>query len=283
MKYLNVLGMFETLDDAARVNEICKMLGEGNFNVDVRCNRSNSVSCTFYSKDGVAYVFCKISRLKTGEVNWTFVDSKLYEELSDTTIFDFLEEVKSGGALVFKGIVLRGGVGIEYNDDGKRPCYNNDRLHRKVVSGDSVDHITHNRCINIKECLRGCTPAQNNLNKPFYSKVANDKKSFSAPVKVVEGVSREFLKKHGFEVKGKRVYSKRYDTMAEMYDALNAFEMKCLGEYCYNPLVDYTDTWYALVIQKMFGAFTELELKEYNRDYMIRNRPDIAEYYQLDV
>lgn len=43
-----------------------------------------------------------------------------------------------------------------------------------------------------------------------------------------------------------------------------------MSDFSYNPLLDFRDTWYAVVFYKMLGLSSK-ELCDYNRDYMFRH------------
>lgn len=43
-----------------------------------------------------------------------------------------------------------------------------------------------------------------------------------------------------------------------------------MSDFSYNPVLDFTDTWYAVVLYKMVGLSGE-EMCDYNRDYMMRH------------
>lgn len=61
---------------------------------------------------------------------------------------------------------------------------------------------------------------------------------------------------------------------------LDLEKVKAHGEFAYNPLEDYTYTWYAYMIYKMTGDITADSLRDYNRDFIHRYEPAKAEYYK---
>ncbi len=63
---------------------------------------------------------------------------------------------------------------------------------------------------------------------------------------------------------------------------LEIFEKEQFGAFRYNPSYDFSETFYAFVAWKMIGWGTETEITKHNRDYIIRNRPEVAKYYQLE-
>ena len=161
--------------------------------------------------------------------------------------------------------------------------YVNVPLHRLAIecTGLQVNHKTHNACINISEYLSACTADQNSKDKDCYTTISDNKKSFSAPLSTVSTEDSISLLSKGFRFTKERIYSPEYPTSKEMYSALDNFENKYLGAFRYNPLIDCVNTWYVLVVQKMLGSISDVDLYEYNRRYIIEHRADIAEYYQL--
>ena len=149
----------------------------------------------------------------------------------------------------------------------------------------AVDHVTGHKSINIKELLRPCTASQNMKNVLRYCNV--DKKTNSFYMKAPETTPEDRIRlaQLGFTFKnyarGSYLYSPRYNTLGECLTMVNQFERHYFGAFAFNPLDNYEYTWYALVLQKMLGTFTELQLREYNRSYWLRNRPEDAEYYML--
>ena len=219
---------------------------------------------------GEKYVFIVIYNRNTNVMGYSLVD------------YDFYKSIIEVDSTVICNIMMRTMKDFKVVLRNKK--YRNAIIHRLVISceGKQVDHISHVAFINIAEYLRPCTNQQNCLNKKFYSKVADNEKAFSLPVSIFSSEDKISLLGKGFVVKKKRIFSPEYSTTREMYEALNKFETKYLGEFRYNPLIDFSETWYALVITKCLGG-SDLELMEYNRDFMIQNHPDIAKYYQLEV
>ena len=58
-------------------------------------------------------------------------------------------------------------------------------------------------------------------------------------------------------------------------------ERKNYGEFAYNPLKDYRETWYAYILYKMLHIGTESDLDEYNKDYICRNDENMVRYMQF--
>lgn len=262
----------ESLDDAKKIIAIADKLEEEGFTIVYRRRKGkglkNNIENIFYTKDGVDYVFCVIHKIKENVFYYTIMDYKIYENIiaSNQDVIINWNERNMGD---FK-IVLRGGG------------YVNIPLHRLAIecTGLQVNHKTHNPCININEYLSACTAAQNLKDKSCYATISDDKKSFSFPLSTVSTEDSISLLSKGFSFKD-RIYSPEYPSSKEMYSALDNFENKYLGAFRYNPLIDCVNTWYVLVVQKMLGSISDVDLYEYNRRYMIEHRADIAEYYQL--
>lgn len=272
-KGLNLVKSMESLDTAQRIIKIADMLESQGFNVEYRRRQHSKKNIVnyFYSKDGVDYVYCVIYKLKENQIYYTLIDYSTYRDViipNPDIILNWV--IRQMGDLK---IVMRSEKFI------------NVPVHRVAVdcAGREINHKTHNACINISEYLNVCSSAENSRDKVFYSRVSDDMKSFSVPVSVVNDNERINLLSKNYKVYRGRVYSPEFESTEEMYTALNAFEDKFLGKYRYNPLVDFSDTWYALVIQKMFGDISDVDLYEYNREYMIKNHADITEYYQLTI
>lgn len=262
----------EGLGELERRIEIYKLFEGKVFATERRLKGSEKtgVENVFFINKELSHVFCFIYSNKTETISWTLMNYSTYKDVF----------VSNPDAILYKVHVKK----KQYKIVVAGGKYNYVAFHRVVTSCEGkkqVDHITHNTYINIKEYLRNCTSEENNKNKAFCSKIDKDKKSFSTTIEGISDSERVILSQNGYRLKEYKVYSPEFETTSEMYKALNAFETKYLGEFRYNPLVDFKETWYALVIQKMLGGISDEELHEYNREYMIKNHEDIAEYYQL--
>lgn len=234
----------------------------------VRKHGKKNVENIYYV--GEKYVFIVIYNRATNIMGYSLVDYDFYKsviEIDETVICNIMERTMQDYKVVLRN---------------KEYC--NASIHRLIINCEDkqVDHISHVAFINIAEYLRTCTDQENKLNRKFYSKVADDKKSFSIPATIFSSEDKICLTGKGFRVIKNKIFSPEYTTTREMYDALNKFETKYLGEFRYNPLIDFSETWYAFVINKCLGG-SNLDLMEYNREFMIQNHPDIAEYYQLEA
>ena len=133
---------------------------------------------------------------------------------------------------------------------------------RKLPDNVAIDHVTHNLGICTREFLRVCSPQQNRCNTACYSTVDRNNRRFIISCKQMDFKKRLTYSLKGYAFKGDHMY---------WY----------LGKFRYNPLYDFRDTFYAFVAWKLLGWGTEIEITEYNRDYIRRHRPEVAEYYRL--
>lgn len=148
------------------------------------------------------------------------------------------------------------------------------------------------------------------IDRSFFEKYLKDGKgSISLNCRDKEGINYKFwcyfdgmqmelhrlvLQDAGHDIKGKIVDHKFHSPLINTLEALrpctakqNAWnrkeksldleKMKERGEFAYNPLEDYSVTWYAYVIHKLTGDITADELREYNRDICMRK--DTTRYY----
>lgn len=267
MEHLSFLKVLEKMTLAEQIAKVADLLEESGCTIVQRSRRG--ITNLFYYKEGGDYVYGLIYKEKGNILYYTLMDYSTYKDIIEPDESIILNWIKR--TMRDYKIVLR-------NHE-----YVNVPLHRLAIDceGRQVDHKTHNACINIKDYLAACSNKENSINKKFYCKVDKKSKSFSAPASIVDSVSRISLCNNGFKPNGGRLCSPEYGTKAELYAALDAFEAKYLGSFRYNPLVDFSNTWYALVIQKMLGGISDTDLYEYNRVYMINNHAKIAEYYQL--
>lgn len=115
---------------------------------------------------------------------------------------------------------------------------------------DAVDHKFGSPLINTREAVRAATRSQNRGNTRFL---------------------------HG-RVRGTKMLK---DTLTPKdFDRFVDEEKKKYGEFAYNPLVDFTNTWYAYVLYKMLGICEFDDLKVYNIAYIESYEPDVARYYK---
>lgn len=149
---------------------------------------------------------------------------------------------------------------LYYNDRGGgnyKVLFQDDRMNNKElcryvmeeagidIGEDCVDHIFHSPFINTKEALRKATRKDNRGNC-------------------------KFLKHRPKE--GESLSRKEYKEFTDC-------EKREYNEFAYNPLTDFTDTWYAYAAYKMLGIGSQEELEEYNREFIIGTDEDTAKYY----
>lgn len=270
----NIFKVLETLgSDEEKIEFIADTLEQNGIPSEDRpLKRYDGVININYTKPGVDAVFCVIYKPKSGELNFTLIDYDLYDKyvLSDPRLrINTSERNKGDKKIIFNS-----------------KNFNNSAVHRLAVGqdckGKQVDHIPHEVRLNIKMVLRVCNAWENRANRRFYSNVASNKKSFSIRLPYLSESDKNALLSKNYRVVGDGVYkSPKFNNADEMYKEINLIETKYVGEFRYNPLLDFSETWYALVLYKMLGIISYKELLEYNKDYMIRNHKDIAEYYQL--
>lgn len=170
------------------------------------------------------------------------------------------------------------------------PDYPNVQIHRltfgweykKYKKGDLfIDHrfMTHRYAAT--DGLRFCEGYENSMNQPCRSHLM-DGNSFYCEVGTVSDDVRLILVDKGYVVKSIGDFGYRIEKRgcAEVYQDIKFMEELVFGEFRYNPLIDFTDTWYALILWKMLDI-PESEVMEYQRKYMLENHPERAEYYML--
>ena len=268
-KYDLLKGFEGAGQEEAIIGQITSMLANAGFTYVVATSRGNA--SYYFTKGDCDYVFVMIENGRTKTVDFTVIDMDTYKEYFAGKNRTLNTKRRTDGS-----------VKIICNCGG----FNNMPIHRLVVgaeAGVSVDHISHNTRLNVAELLRECVAEENNINKPMYCKVNELDSSFSIINTLIDIKESQNLANRGYKVRigRKRIYSPVFATKKDMYDEIQRIETAYLGEYRYNPLVDFSDTWYAWVLSNMTNTITQDELEEYQRDYMKRNNPAIADYYQL--
>lgn len=285
-----------TEEKQTRVLEILLLYNGFDFSTHTSSKENET---TFYYKDGVEYIFCVLKNIKTKKVSPCVIDLDLYNKPSENVIIEkdgqeYHITKKCFGDL---SVVL---VAQERNaGDFKCMChsggYCNAPLHRIVMSEElakenkedkenkrkEVDHITHSLVLNAKKYLRVCTGIENNYNKKCYSKIYKNCKQFSISIKHLDANIVKTLEMQGYTNTGNRLKSPKFNTEDEMVQELARVENLLLGKFRYNPLIDYSETWYAVVLCEVLGILTHQELEDYNRDYFKKNYPNVARYYGL--
>lgn len=162
--------------------------------------------------------------------------------------------------------------------------YINTPLHRAALNltkdcNIQVDHICRYTGCALREELRPCTNRENAMNKPMRSVLLGNNR-FKTKATLTDDEINKF-KDMGFAYSKKGyLVSPEYNTEKEMYNAIQMVETMLFGEFRYNPLLDFSETWYALILWKML-SLPEEDIMAYQRDYIIHNKPDVAKYYGI--
>lgn len=267
---LNQLIQFEDMTDEQRIQAIVNILMANGAQRVVRYSRGKkSIMNIDYIREGVPYVFTEIINTDKGYHTFNFIDYDIYNEL-----------------VVNKGYIFRAEQCHDIRKWSIQYGPANVRVHSYVIPyAKAVDHICGHKSVNIRELLRPCNSQENMKNVLRYCHVNKAKKSFYMKYPNTTPEERIRLAELGFTIKhlskGDYLYSPEYNTLGECYTMVNQFERHFFGAFAFNPLMNYEYTWYALVLQKMLGCMSDLELMEYNRSYWIRRRAEDAEYYML--
>lgn len=261
---------FETMNEVQQINAVASILRSNDFQEKVYYSRgSHAIANYCYVKQGVPYVFIVIVNNNKGYTAFNFINYDIYVDLVVNKHQVFRAEVCHDRT---KYSVQFGGANV--------------RVHSYILpQAEAVDHASGHKSLNIREMLRPCTPSENMKNVLRYCTVDKKTKSFCMKDPGLSSEERIKLGNMGFKFKslarGNYIYSPRYNTLGECYTTVNQFERHYFKEFAFNPLYNFEYTWYAVVLQKMLGTFSNLQLVEYNRSYWIRRRPEDAEYYML--
>lgn len=263
---LNLFRSFEVLSLAQQIEKIADMLEEQGFQTETVKSRQGIRNFIYHSPSSSA-VFVVIYKPKQDELFYTVLDRETYER-----------ELRNTNRVLNYAIRHDGSYKIVFAEDDT-----NKSVHRLVIPCDEkeIDHIAVNKCINTKEMLRPVSAVQNSMNRKFYSRVSLDRMQFKIKNCSQNVNQRKSLIQAGFKLEGDYFISPVYNSEKELFEAVNKVEKFLLEEYRYNPLVDFSDTWYAYAFYKLLGACSMNEVKQYNADFMHRYHPNIAKYYQL--
>lgn len=263
---LNLFRSFEVLSLAQQIEKFADMLEEQGFQTETVKSRQGIRNFIYHSPSSSA-VFVVIYKPKQNEIYYTIIDREVYER-----------EIRNTGRVLNYAIRHDGSYKIIFAENDT-----NISIHRLVVPCDEkeIDHIAVNKCINTKEMLRPVSAIQNSMNRKFYSRVSLDRMQFKIKDCCQNESQRKALLQAGFKLEGIYFISPIYDSEKELFEAVNKVEKFLLGKYRYNPLVDFSDTWYAYAIYKLLGACSMNEVMSYNADFMHRHYPNIAKYYIL--
>lgn len=179
---------------------------------------------------------------------------------------------------------------VSFNDKGdfKMPSLRtskhvNTPIHKLAVEageGYEVDHIAHTRVCSIREFLRACSRCQNQMNIFRENRVKGN--NIDCKIRGVADTMKETLRGHGFTVsdlKDGKCHIRKAGCK-DVYRDVAFMEELVFGEFRYDPMKDFTDTWCILILWKMFGV-SEHDVMECQREYMVKNHPDKAGYYML--
>lgn len=267
---LNQLLQFEVMSDIQRIQAIESILmANGAKRIEKTSRKKKNLINIYYLREGIPYVFVVIINRDKNYHTWTLIDYFTYQEI-----------------VIKKDCVFR--AEVCHHDKKMSIQYGaaNVRVHDFVLPyAKAVDHACGHKSVNIREMLRPCNSQENMKNVLRYCNIDKRNKSFymkdpnTTPEERIRLVQLGFTIKH--LSKGDYIYSPSYSTLEECYTMINKFEQHFFGAFAFNPLMNFEYTYYALVLQKMLGCMSDLELMEYNRSYWIRRRPEDAEYYML--
>ena len=281
----NKLMQFENKKYCDQIKMVCGELVEAGFaEKTVDYTRDNQIK--YYIRDNCEFVFINLFNHAMNARQGIIMDKSVFES--------------EGFAEKRVTLSLKSRNTTKYGDDRTLvPCAfsnGNITLHHLVMNcrslpeGIEIDHITHYLGICTKDMLRACSGIQNSINRACRCSIDEKRCSFSTVCQSCQHLDdnkrKEYEKKgYTFKVNGKgkmRIYSKSFERPGQMYHELEIFEKEQFGAFRYNPSYDFSETFYAFVAWKMIGWGTETEITKYNRDYIIRNRPEVAKYYQLE-
>ena len=101
-------------------------------------------------------------------------------------------------------------------------------------------------------------------------------------------IQRLLVDQYGLKVQGKKFISNRkYSSEKELYSDVADIAELVLGQFRYDPLVDFSETWYALVFEEMLKKISSEEREEYQRMYWIKKyqnaktEDEIEEYGEI--
>lgn len=263
---LNLFRSFEVLSLAQQIEKVADMLEEQGFQTDIIKSRQGIRNFIYHSPSSSA-VFVVIYKPRKNEIYYTIIDREVYER-----------ELRGTNRVLNYAIRHDGSYKIVFAEDDT-----NKSVHRLVMPCDEkeIDHIAVNKCINTKEMLRPVLAVQNSMNRKFYSRVSLDRMQFKIKNCSQNANQRKSLIQAGFKLEGDYFISPIYDSEKELFEAVNKVEKFLLGEYRYNPLVDFSETWFAYAIYKLLGICSMDDVKQFNAGFMRRHHPNIAKYYQL--
>ena len=271
------LKAFEGLDNSEQIDKVCEELSKAGF-ASREVKSSKGTVNIHYIKEGCDLVFTVIDIQQRG-----LKQAAIYEKcMFDEFIYDEQGGIKKR-TITLKDRSQKDKGYVPYISSGGLSIY----MHRLFTGvkcrSVQVDHVAHNFAICTKDFLRTCTTQENKFNTKFYSKVDKADMKFTAPCKLLTNDERISYKKKGYSFKKSHIISPSFASMKELYEAVEDYENRYLKNFRYKPLYDFSETLYAFVAWKMLEWGNEADITEYNRDFILRNHPETAEYYQLGV
>lgn len=232
---------FEELSECEKINKMEHILEEVGIQFDSRDKYKRMTG--FYISE--KYVFVVSELPKKEGYSFTIIDRSKYDE--------FLADGKGTICFVRR---RRGDYKVRIHTaraDGRRICM---ELHRLVMEKGGcdldVDHKFSNALINTLESLRFATGSQNRKHVKFRNHKLRD-------------LLEDYVCRDSCE-----------EQCAEQVDK----EREDGGEFAYNPLRDFSVTWYAYVMHVMLGWGTDKDLEDYNREYIQKYDKAAAAYYK---
>lgn len=268
-----------------------KELIEAGFKVHIPITKVNTQNRMYYKED-VDVVLCVIDRKKlVNKYAPNSVDRSTYYNLIDKKTFDDFILPRNGKFNVNwnrKGTAEENGnvwIYADVTEEEKKEGTKEGLVPVRIAGGyallairnywkshdkdktTEVDHRTHNRLINLAtdEYVRECNRRENSRNKKTYRLAKIDEKKLLFRIqteKLYSLISSDVLKKK-FGISDNK--SKKYTNCEELYSDVKQIEDMAFGKFRYDPLVDFSETWYILVYEKMLKKISKEEREDYQR------------------
>lgn len=264
------------------------LLVEAGYGNDVKYGRHADLENRVFYKDGIDKVFIVIVQNTKNYpkvptlVDFVVIDREIYDTYFKDSKYAFIS-INNKGKKDKAGKLL---TTSEFIVNSSANNMANVKIHRAVldkygvdIKGYAIDHISHCRNINTFDTLRACKARENNFNKPFYCTIEGNR--FVLKDWLIDIQSRQDYADDDFTFRNNKIYSPEYADKQAMYDAIDLVENYILGAYRYNPLADFSETWYAYVLYQFLGIGSAEDVVEFNRQYFKDHKPEIAEYYKL--
>lgn len=297
MEYLKKLEKLERMDEQEQINYVIKLLKTeyelGNIKKKTRFShpeRKDEIpkltENIFYYKENFVdvkeekeqktnsdrlAVLCIIRKLKNrqddiGEDecarNYTIFDKNIMKDLEeDELVVNYTDDIN------FKRMNV---IGKKYHE----------KLYQYIRYSDiypQIDHKSNNPRINLDNYLRTCNSYYNKLNQRdvHFAKVDTRERKFYAHSLDVSSERREEYIKNGYKIVDFGLYSKEYKRMRDLYRDMKKFEedntQGLEGEiFRYDPINDYSYTWYVVVFWKVLGWINKEDADNYQKDFWFR-------------